>query len=91
MPGHVEAAEGMSRDGGAGALAVNVQVADMELTFCALDLIARLGVDRASQAKFGVIGNLKRVIVILRLDDGQERPDNILPAPGVRDWPEYRR
>ena len=34
------------------------------------------GVDRAGQAKFRVVGDFERVIVILRLDHGQQRAEN---------------
>ena len=64
----------MSGDSGTGALAVDVEVADMEFTFCALDLFAVPGVNRAGQAKFGVIGNLERVIVILDLITASSGP-----------------
>ena len=61
---HVEAAEGMRADHRAGALAVDVQVADVELADGAVDLVARLGVDRAGQAELGVVGDLERVVEV---------------------------
>ena len=59
---------------GARTLAIDVQVADMELLNGAFDLLPRLGIDGASQAELGVVRDLQRVIVVLRLDHRQHRP-----------------
>ena len=58
---------------GASALAIDVQIADMELAHGALDLVARLGVHRTRQAELRIIGNFQRVVVIPRLDHHQHR------------------
>ena len=68
---HVEAAEGMRADHRSGALAVDVEVADVELADRAIDLVARVGVDRAGQAELGVVGDFERVVEAAGLDHGQ--------------------
>src|SRR5277367_4894333 len=63
----------MGADHGAGALAVDVEVADVEFADGTIDLVLRTGVDRAGQAELGVVCNLECVIEVLRLDYGQYR------------------
>src|SRR5258706_14421932 len=46
---HVEAAKGMGSYHGAGALAIEVEVADVELLACAIQLFAGAGVDCCGQ------------------------------------------
>ena len=56
------------------ALAVDVEVADVEITEGTLDFVARLRVHSARQSKFCVIGDFERVLEILRFDHRQHRP-----------------
>src|SRR5438874_7089926 len=74
---HIEAAEGMRTYDRSRALAVDVQVADVELLHGAFNLRARTGVDGAGQAKLGIVGDLERMIVVPGLDHCQYRPENL--------------
>ena len=56
---HVEAAERVDADQRAGALAVEVEVADEELALAALELLAVARVDGAGQAVLGVVGDAR--------------------------------
>src|SRR6185437_2030383 len=56
---HIEAAEGMAADHRAGALAVEVQVADVELTLRAGDALAVAGEERAGQTILGAVGDVE--------------------------------
>src|SRR5271165_506375 len=68
---HVETAEGMRAHHRSGALAVDVEVADVELANGAVNFVARLGVDGASQAELGIVGNFERVIEAVGFDHGE--------------------
>src|SRR6185295_11728677 len=57
----------------AGALAVEVEVADMKLPARAFELFLVSTVDGASQTKLRVVSNLQRVVIILRFDNCQHR------------------
>src|SRR5215472_14912300 len=76
--GHVEPAEGMRADHRAGALAVQIQIPDVEHFFGLADLFGILRVHRAGQAKLRVVGNRERVVVILRLDDREHGTKHFL-------------
>jgi hypothetical protein len=54
---HVEAAEGVRGDHSAGAFAVEVEVADVELVAGTVEVLAGVGVDRAGEAVLGVVGD----------------------------------
>src|ERR1043165_1166687 len=69
---HIEAAERMGAHHGAGALAVDVQVADVELAPGALDLLRRRRVDRSGEPEVRTVGDVQRVIVAARLNDRQD-------------------
>src|ERR1017187_3087170 len=56
-PRHVEPAEGVRADYCAGALAIDIQVAGVELALGAFDLILAGGVDGTGEAVLGVVGN----------------------------------
>src|SRR5437016_10643772 len=56
------------------AFAIDVEIADMELTDRALNLVTRAGIHSTSEAKFGVIRDLKRMVVVFGLDDRQHGP-----------------
>src|SRR6202035_4733553 len=70
---HVEAAEGMRAHHRTRALAVQVEVADVELAYGAIQFLARTGVDCAGQAKLGVVRDFERLIEVARLDHHQHR------------------
>src|SRR5271169_3191889 len=74
---HVETAKGMRAHHGARALAIDVQVADVELVHRALLLLRRTGIDSAGQAEFRVVGDLERVIEIAGLGHRQHRPEDL--------------
>src|ERR1043166_862645 len=65
---HVEAAKRMHANQRARALAIEVQIADVKLPACALELRFIAAVNRARQAKLRVVRDLQRVVVILRFD-----------------------
>src|SRR5712692_3172272 len=83
---HVESAEGMRAHGGSRALAVDVQVADVEFADGAVNLLARFGVNGAGQAELGVVGNLERVVVILRLSHSQNGAENLFLFQARLGW-----
>src|SRR5579863_1034434 len=62
---HIESAERLRTDHGAGALTVDVQVADVKFANGAGDLVFGLGVHRAGQSKLGIVGDFQSVIVVL--------------------------
>src|SRR6185369_1984186 len=63
--GHVEATERMHPDERAGALAIQIQVADMKLFARAMQLCFVAAVDSPSQTELRVVCNLECVVVIL--------------------------
>ncbi len=73
---HIEATEGMSADHGAGALAVEVKVADVEVGAGAVELFAGAGVDGSGEAILGVVGDAKGVIEAGGFDDGEKRAED---------------
>ena len=48
----------------AGAFAIDVEIADVELAHGAVDLVLRAGVDGAGQSELGVVGDFQRMIEI---------------------------
>src|ERR1019366_893683 len=64
--GHVEAAEGVRAHHRSRALAVQVEVADVELAHGAVEFLARAGVDGAGQAELGVIGDFEGMVEVAR-------------------------
>src|SRR5579864_7000024 len=61
----------MCADHRAGALAVDVEIADVEFMDGSVDLVAGTGVDGASESELGVVGDLKRVVETAGLDHGE--------------------
>src|SRR6185312_16886806 len=59
------------------ALAVDVEIADMELALGAGDTVAVGREERAGQAVLRVVGDGQRLVKVLRLDDRQHRPKNL--------------
>src|SRR5437763_3050393 len=80
---HVEAAEGVRADERARALAVEVEVADVELAARALQLLAVVRVDRARQSVLRVVGDPKRVVEVIRTDAGEDGAKNLLLLDAV--------
>ena len=60
--GHVESAEGVRAHHRARALAVDVEVAHVEVAPGAVDLVARFGIDGARETELGVVGDFEGVI-----------------------------
>src|SRR5258708_6630715 len=61
---------------GAGAFAVEVQVADLQLMPRPLQLLARRGINGAGQAELSVVADLQRVVVVAGFDYGQHQPED---------------
>src|SRR5439155_14880471 len=76
-PRHIETAKGMCADDRARALAVDVEVADVEFTLGDFDLLARAGIDRAGETELGIIGDLKAMFKISRFNHSQHRSENL--------------
>ena len=62
----------MRADHGAGALAVEVEIADVELLAGAVELGAGGGVERAGEAVLGVVGDGEGIVEAGGLDDGED-------------------
>src|SRR5688572_8010673 len=60
----------------AGALPVQVQIANMKLASRALELLFVRAVDGAGQSILSVVRNLERVVVVRRLDYRQHRSED---------------
>src|SRR5215831_9859124 len=73
---HVEAAERMGAHHRARALAVDVQVADVEVADGAVNLVARAGVDGPGQSELCVVGDFERMVEAASLDDGEHGPED---------------
>jgi hypothetical protein len=65
------------------ALAIDVQVADVELLDRPRDLLFRAGIRRAGQAELGVVGDAQALVEVTALDHGQHRPEDLLLLDGV--------
>src|SRR5271165_2991176 len=68
----------MSSYDSAGAFAVDVQVADMELLFRCGNLVVRGRIYGAGQAEFCVVGDGQAVFEATRLDHCQHRTEDLL-------------
>src|SRR5580658_3172887 len=60
-----------------GALAVQIEIADVELAHGAIEFLARTGIDGAGQSELGVVGDFKGLIEVARLDHHQHRAENL--------------
>src|SRR5271168_1795283 len=69
--GHVEAAEGVGADHGAGAFAIQIKIADVEGFFGFFDFLGIFGVDGAGKAELRVVGDFQRLLEVFRFDDSQ--------------------
>jgi hypothetical protein len=49
------------------ALAVEVEIADVEFADGAIEFVARTGIDCAGQSELGVVGDFQRVVEVARL------------------------
>src|ERR1043166_3095830 len=74
---HVEAAERMDADQRAGALAVQIQIADEELLTGALELLLVVGEDGAGEAELRVVRDPQRVFEVLRFADREHRTEDL--------------
>ena len=63
---------------GAGALAVQVEVAAVEVFAGFLQVLAAGGIDRAGEAVLGGVGDLERVVEVLGADDGGDGAEDFL-------------
>ena len=90
---HAEAAEGLYANQGAGDLAVEVDVAGVELVSGQLQVIPVLRVDAAGQAVGVVVGDAQRFFEVAGLYDGEDGAENLLLRdPRIRlDLEERRR
>src|SRR5688572_6195730 len=75
---HVEAAEGVAADHGARALAVQVEVADVEALAREGELVTVARPDRARQPVVGRVGGGNRVLERLRARDREDRTEDLL-------------
>src|SRR5690242_278809 len=66
------------------ALAIEVEIAHVELTPRPFQLLARSGVHRARKPEFRVVGNLQRVIVVARFNHRQNRPEDFFLGDSCR-------
>src|SRR6185503_6485335 len=71
---HVEAAEGVAADEGAGGLPVDVEIAGVELALRPVDPGAT--VVGPGEAVFAVVRELDRVVVVARLQHGKHGPED---------------
>ena len=67
----------MRSDHRAGALAVEIQVADVELHEGSVELSGGVGVKGSGQTVLGVIGNRERIIEVPRFDYGKYRAKDL--------------
>ena len=72
----------MGADDRAGALAVDVEVADEELALGPFDLLGIPGVDRSGQSVLGAVGDPQRLVVALGRDDREHRAEDLLLGDG---------
>src|SRR5205807_9552872 len=63
---------------GAGRLAVEVEIARMELVPGALQFLPGGRIDGPGEPELSIIGDIEGIISIAGLDDGQHRPKNLL-------------
>src|SRR5262245_36493413 len=61
----------------AGAFAVDVKIADVELALRAFDALAVARIERAGQAVDRVVGYGQRFVDVLGLNDGEHRPEDL--------------
>src|SRR5215208_106817 len=76
---HAEAPEGLDADEGACDAAIEVDVASLEFSACALEVVAVLGVDAAGEAIGGVVGYLEGLVEVAGLQDGEDGAEDLFP------------
>src|SRR5581483_2340777 len=83
----------MRADHSSRALAVDVQIADVEFLDRAINLVARTGVDGAGQSELGIVGDLERMIEAASLDHREHRSEDffLLKLRLCRDVGDNRR
>src|SRR5437016_12004486 len=75
----------MRSNHGPGALAIDIQIPNMELTFDEFDLVAGVGINRSGQSILGVVRNRQRFLEVLCLDHRQHRAEYLfLRNPRIR-------
>src|SRR5262249_6546316 len=57
--------------------AIDVQIADVEFAFRALDAFAIAGIEGAGQTVVGVVGDRERVVNVFGFDDGDHRSEDL--------------
>src|SRR2546428_477739 len=68
----------MHADERAGALSVDVEIADEELFVRAADLLLVVGEDRAGESVWAVVRDPQRVVKVLRLDHREDGTEDLL-------------
>src|SRR5882672_9865983 len=74
---HVEAAKRMHAHQRARALAIEIEIADVELAAGALDLRFVSRVNRAGQTKLRVVRDTQSIRIVVRFDHRQHRPEDL--------------
>src|SRR5205809_5913037 len=75
---HVVAAEGLRADQGARALAVEVEVPDVEAALGLGEVRGVLRVDGAREPELGPVRDRERVLPVLGADHGEDGPEDLL-------------
>lgn len=76
--GHIETAEGLGADHGAGAFAVEVEVADVEAVGGELEAGGVGGVGGAGEAVLAIVGEFEGVFEVARGGDGEDGAEDFL-------------
>src|SRR5579864_8747212 len=74
---HVEAAEGMCAHHGAGRLAIEIQIADVELAARTVELRAIARIDAAGETEERIVCDRKTVVEVLGLDDREHGAEDL--------------
>ena len=75
--GHIESAEGMRGHRRARALAIDIEVADVELADSAGNLLLRFCVHCAREPELGIVGNFQRMVEIPGLSNSQDGAEDL--------------
>src|SRR2546425_7606151 len=77
-PRHVEASEGVDTDQRSRALAVDVEVARVAQPLRLLDMLRPVRVHRSRQTVLRPVGDLDRLVEVLRRNEGKDGPEDLL-------------
>src|SRR5215216_6920973 len=81
---HAEGPEGLDADEGACDAAIEVDVASLEFSACALEVVAVLGVDAAREAVGAFVGDAEGFVEVAGLYDGEDGAEDLLACnPGL--------